>query len=101
MYAIPMWWGFTIKGDRQRLEKLLTRLRRWGIPYDFPTVDGIWTFGLRTVDQGWLSPSQISGSTICFYKQTTLYNVYAAFMTSLFACFLKNIRYNLIVSFLN
>jgi len=29
------------------------------------------------------------------------YNVYAAIMTSLFACFLEYIRYGLIVSFLN
>jgi len=36
-----------------------------------------------------------------FHKQATLYNVYSAFMTSLFACFLEYIRYNLIVSFLN
>jgi len=31
----------------------------------------------------------------------TLYNVYAAFMTSLFVCFLEYILYNFIVSFLN
>jgi len=30
-----------------------------------------------------------------------LYNVYAAFMTLLFACFLEYILYNAIVSFLN
>src|SRR6218665_2941917 len=36
MYAIPVW-GFARKGDRRRLVKLFTRLRRWGyLPYDFP-----------------------------------------------------------------
>src|SRR6218665_101289 len=39
MCAIPARWGFSSKGDRQRFEKLLARLRRWGyLPYDFPAL---------------------------------------------------------------
>src|SRR6218665_2903976 len=40
LYAAPAWWGhwrFAGKGDRQRLERLITRMRRSGyLPTDFP-----------------------------------------------------------------
>ena len=33
----PAWWGFAGEGDRQRLERLITRMRLSGyLPSDFP-----------------------------------------------------------------
>src|SRR6218665_1616789 len=40
LYATPAWWGFAGEGDRQRLERLVARLRRMGyLPTDFPSVE--------------------------------------------------------------
>src|SRR6218665_3369248 len=40
LYATPAWWGFAGVGDRQRLERLVARLRRMGyLPTDFPSVE--------------------------------------------------------------
>src|SRR6218665_3613556 len=40
LYAIPAWWGFAGEGGRQRLERLVARLRRMGyLPTDFPSVE--------------------------------------------------------------
>ena len=37
LYAAPAWWGFAGEGDRQRLERLIARMRRSGyLPSDFP-----------------------------------------------------------------
>ena len=37
LYAAPAWWGFAGEGDRQRLERLITRMRRRGyLPTEFP-----------------------------------------------------------------
>src|SRR6218665_4188060 len=35
LHAAPAWWGFAGEGDRQRLERLITRMRRSGyLPTD-------------------------------------------------------------------
>ena len=40
LYATPAWWGFVGVGDRQRLERLVARLRRMGyLLTDFPSVE--------------------------------------------------------------
>src|SRR6218665_1616894 len=40
LYATPAWWGFAGEGDRQRLERLVARLRRMGyLPTYFPSVE--------------------------------------------------------------
>src|SRR6218665_3546021 len=40
LYATPGWWGFAGEGDRQRLKRLVARLRRMGyLPTDFPSVE--------------------------------------------------------------
>src|SRR6218665_125607 len=40
LYATPAWWGFAGGGDRQRLERLVARLRRIGyLPTEFPSVE--------------------------------------------------------------
>src|SRR6218665_3653195 len=37
LYAAPAWWGFVGEGERQRFERLITRMRRSGyLPTDFP-----------------------------------------------------------------
>jgi len=37
LYAAPAWWGFAGEADHQRLERLITRMRRSGyLPTDFP-----------------------------------------------------------------
>src|SRR6218665_265427 len=37
LYATPAWWGYDGEGDCQRLERLITRMRRSGyLPMDFP-----------------------------------------------------------------
>src|SRR6218665_2977549 len=37
VYAAPAWWGFAGEGNSQRLECLITRMRRSGyLPTDFP-----------------------------------------------------------------
>src|SRR6218665_1632877 len=37
LYAAPAWWGFAGEGDRQRFERLITRMSRSGyLPTDFP-----------------------------------------------------------------
>src|SRR6218665_1206537 len=42
LYATPAWWGFAGVGDRQRLERLVARLRRMGyMPTDFPSVESL------------------------------------------------------------
>ncbi len=44
LYAAPAWWGFAGEGDRQRLERLVARMRRSGylhnthVPSDFPVL---------------------------------------------------------------
>src|SRR6218665_837415 len=40
LYATPAWWGFAGVGDRQRLERLVARLRGMGyLPTNFPSVE--------------------------------------------------------------
>src|SRR6218665_166028 len=40
LYATPAWWGFAGEGDRQRLERMVARLRCIGyLPTDFPSVE--------------------------------------------------------------
>jgi len=37
LYATPAWWGFDGESERQRLERLVARMRRSGyLPSDFP-----------------------------------------------------------------
>src|SRR6218665_4019432 len=42
LYASPTWWGFAGEGNRQRLGRLLSRMRRGGyLPSDFPTIESL------------------------------------------------------------
>jgi len=69
MYAILARWGFASKGDRQRLGKLLVRLRRRGyLAYDFHSVDTLADEAIESCSD--LSPNVSLMSCITFSKRS-------------------------------